>query len=341
MEKQKSRRKWVISSVAIAIIVPVSLVMLSLNGFFSQSPTPEGITAETVTWEIERPSEMPDIHQVAENAYTNEEASLNLTIYVGGYIEEMMDYGDNDFLYMNVSVAAEVGNGFVKNVNITFYNDTQPSQVRWANWYRLNGRLHYTGQFENLSVADYSQYRESEQYMKASTNLEGINKPSAVYFNAPAHWILRTANDKSHQITVASEITYYNGTAYKKVVLPIVLRVIADAGDSFETARTISFGNHTGFIHWGDDPEDYYKIWLDEDQVVSMQLSMPEPRGLYLDLYFYSPDGSLVVNSSSRKPDSIEQITYTINQSGNWYIQVSNPPSAFTLYTLSIEAKQP
>jgi len=341
MEKQRSRRKWVISATVIAIVIPVSLVMLSLNGFFSQSPTPETVTAEAVTWEIERPSEMLDIYQVAENLYTNWEAGFNLTVYVDDYDEECGMYGGYDCLPMNVSVAAKVGNGFVKNVNITFYNDTQPSQVRWANWYRLNGRLYYTGQFENLSVADYSQYRESEQYMKASTNLKGVNKPSAVHFNAPAHWILRTANAKSHQITVASEITYYNGTAYKRVVLPIVLRVIADAGDSFETARTISFGNHTGFIHWGDDMEDYYRIWLDQNQVISIQLSMPEPRGLYLDLYLYSPDGTLVANSTSRKPDSIEQITYAVNPSGNWYIQVSNPPSAFTLYTLSIKAEQP
>jgi len=339
---EKNRRKWIISVAIMAIIVPVSLVMLSMNGFFSQSPTPEGITAEAVTWEIERPSEMLDIHQVAENIYTNEEASFNLTVYVDDYDENCQDYGGADFINMNVSVAAEVGNGFVKNVNITFYNDTQPSQVRWANWYRLNGRLYYTGQFENLSVADYSQYRESEQYMKASTNLEGINKPSAVYFNAPIHWILRTENDKSHQITVASEITYNNGTAYKRVVLPIMLRVIADAGDSFETARTISFGNHTAFIDWGDDPEDYYRIRLNKDQVISIQLSMPKPSaGLYLDLYLYSPDGNLVANSTSRKPDSIEQITYTINQSGNWYVRVLDPYAGYTLYTLSIEAEQP
>jgi len=327
---EKSRRKWVILIVTIAIIVPLSLVMLSLNGFFS-SATPENITAETVTWEIERPSEMLDIHQVAENAYTNEEASLNLTIYVDDYDEEDWTYGSDDTFTLSVSVSAKVGNGFVKSVNITFYNDTQLSQVALFEWSEL-------GQFEDLSLIKYSHGWPSEQYVKASANLAGINNPSKIYFKAPTYWILRTANDKSHQITVASEITYYNGTAYKRVVLPIILRVIADAGDSFETARTISFGNHTAFIRWGDDPEDYYKIWLDEDQVVSIQLSMPEPRGLYLDLYLYSPDGSLVANSSSRKPDSIEQITYTLNQSGNWYIQVSNPPSAFTLYTLSIEA---
>jgi hypothetical protein len=334
MERQKSRSRWVISVAVIAIIVPVSVMTLLLNGFFS-SATPECLTAETVTWEIERPSEMLDIHQVAENIYTNEEASLNLTVYVDGYDEQCGMYGGHDSLPMSVYVAAKVGNGFVKNVNIAFYNDTQPSQVDLFEWSEL-------GQFENLSLIKYSHGWPSEQYVKASANLTGINNPSKVYFNAPTHWILRTANDKSHHLTVTSEITYYNGTAYKRVVLPIMLRVIADAGNSFETARTISFGNHTAFIHWGDDPEDYYKIWLDTNQVINIQLSMPRPSaGLCLDLYLYSPDGILVANSSSRKPDSIEQITYIINQSGNWYIQVLDPYAGYTLYALSIEAEQP
>jgi len=334
---EKSRRKWIISAAVIAIVIPVSLVMLSLNGFFSQSPTPENITAETVTWEIERPPEMIDIHQVAENTYTNQEASLNLTVYVHGYDEEDWTYGSDDTFTLSVSVSAKVGNGFVKNVNITFYGDAQPSRVRWSLWSKWN-KFSFWGQFENLSLVDYKHWKSSDENVKAFAYIDGVNQPRSIYFKAPVHWVLKTANNKSHQITVASEITYYNGTAYKRVVLPMMLRVIADAGDSFETARTISFGNHTAFICWGDDPEDYYKIWLDEDQTVSMQLSMPEPRGLCLDLYLYSPDGNLVANSSSRKPDSIEQLTYTINQSGNWYIQVSNLPSAFTLYTLSIEA---
>jgi len=97
------------------------------------SATPENITAETVTWEIERPSEMLGIHQVAENIYTNREASLNLTVYVYGYNEEDGLYGSDDTLAVSISVAAKVESGFVKNVNITFYNDTQPSQVEWVN----------------------------------------------------------------------------------------------------------------------------------------------------------------------------------------------------------------
>lgn len=334
MQLQRSRRKWVIAAAVLAVIVPVSLALLSLSGVFSQSPTPESITAETVTWEIERPLGLLDIHQIVKKLYVDEVANFNLTLYVDDYGQDNWLQG-GDTLDLGVYLAARVENGFVKNVNVTLYNDTQPSQVVWF-------ELLERGQFDNLSVVDYSYFVASEQYVKSSVNLKGINKPSIVYFNSYLFWILKTANDKSHRITVSSEITYYNGTAYKKVALPIVLRVIADAGSSFETARTIGFGNHTGFISWGDDMEDYYKIWLDQNQVVSVQLSMPEfSAGLYLDLYLYSPDYSLVANSTSRKPDSVEQITYTINQSGYWYIQVSNPPAGFTLYTLSIEAEQP
>jgi hypothetical protein len=334
MQLQGSHRKWVLSVTVLAVIVPVSLAFLSFNGFFSQSPTPESMAAETVMWEIERPSELLDVHQIVKNLYVDEVANFNLTLRVDNYGQEDWLYG-GDTLCLGVYVASRVENGFVKNVNVTLYNDTQPSQVVWF-------ELVEKGQFDNLSVVDYSYFVASEQYVKSFVNLKGINKPSIVYFNSYLFWILRTANNESHRITVSSEITYYNGTAYKKVALPIVLRVIADDGNSFETARTIGFGNHTGFVSWGDDMEDYYKIWLDQNQMVSIQLSIPKPSaGLYLDLYFYSPDYSLAANSTSRQLDSIEQITYTINQSGYWYIQVSNPPAAFTLYTLSIETEQP
>ncbi|MDH5447801.1 MAG: PPC domain-containing protein, partial [Candidatus Bathyarchaeota archaeon] len=219
------------------------------------------------------------------------------------------------------------------NVNVTFYDDIQPSKVYWF-------ELEERGWFDNLSVVDYSHCRASEECVEASVYMDGVNQPRSIYFKASLTWKLKTANNESHQITVSSEITYYNGTAYRKVVLPIVLHVVADAGDCFETARTISFGNHTAFIEFIDDPEDWYMIWFEEGQSVSAMLIMQEPRGLYLDLYLYNPDGTLVANSSSREPNGIEQITHTISQSGNWYIRVLNPSAAETLYTLSIEEEQ-
>jgi len=329
--EQRSRRKWVISAAILAVIVPVSLVVLSLNGFFSHQPLVEEVVAETVAWEIERPSELLSVNQVTENIYENEEAFSNLTVHIYNYCEEDWEYGSCDTLGMGVSVDANVEAGFVENVNVTFYDDIQPSKVYWF-------ELEERGWFDNLSVVDYSHCRASEEHVEASVYMNGVNQPRHTHFKASLTWKLKTANNESHQITVSSEITYYNGTAYRKVVLPIFLRVIADAGGSFETARTIGFGSHTAFIHIIDDPEDWYRMWFDVGQTVSIQLSIQEPsQGLYLDLYLYNPDGTLVANSSSREPNNIEQITHTINQSGNWYIRVLDPYAGYTLYTLSIK----
>lgn len=340
-EKKKITNKWTAIGL-LFLVVPASLVAIfALSRILPQSLILENITTETVTWEIERPSTTVGIYQVSENSYRNNEASVNLSVYVDYYVEEMMDYGDDDVLSINVSIAARVEQGFVQSVNITFHNDTQPSQVEWFGWSKWSNPYNWA-RLENLTLVDYEHWKPSGENVKATARMEGANHANNVYFNAPAHWIFRTQNDKSHQIMIASEITYHNGTAYKKVVLPMLLKVIADAGNTLETARTIGFGNHTAHIHLIDDPEDYYKVWFDEGQTIRILLSIPEPgRGLYLDLYLYDPNGNLTANSCSRKPNNIEQITYTINQSGYWFIRVLNPYAAETLYTLSIMAEQP
>jgi hypothetical protein len=320
----------VIGASFLAVIVLVSLVVLSLNGGFSRQPLVEEVVAEPVGWEIERPSELIGIDQVTENIYENEEASLNLTVHIYKYDEEDRGYGGCDTLGMGVSVAANVEAGCVEHINVTFYDDIQPSKMYWF-------ELEQKGQFDNLSLVDYSHCRASEESVEASVYMNGVNQPRQIHFKASLTWKLKTTNNESHQITVSSEIAYYNGTAYKEVVLPIVLQVVADADDSFETARPIGFGSYTAFIEFIDDPEDWYKIWFEEGQSVSAMLILQEPRGLYVDLYLYSPDGTLVVNSSSREPNGVEQITYAISQSGSWYIRVLNPSAAETLYTLSIK----
>ena len=93
-----------ISIAVIATIAPLSLLILSLN--FFQPLALECINAETILWEIERPSESLGIYHVVKNLYVNGEASLNLTIYIGHYIEECGMYGGADFINMNVSMIA-------------------------------------------------------------------------------------------------------------------------------------------------------------------------------------------------------------------------------------------
>lgn len=67
-----------------------------------------------------------------------------------------------------------------------------------------------------------------------------------------------------------------------------------------------------------------------------MQLS-PQFSFIDLDLYLYDPDQNLVASSLSKQFGAVEQITYTTNQRGWWYIQVVLIDAGFDIYSLSLE----
>lgn len=340
MEKQKSRRKWAIVAVAIAVIVPVSLVLL--NGFLPQAPTPENVTAETVTWEIERPLSTIPLKERVRNMYTpNEETSITLNLFVGHYLEDFNDYGGSDVINIIVNVSASVSKGFVKSVYVVFEENRSGSQVEWV---ELNALYDEYTPFpqglymrRNLSPEEYLRM-VSTSGVKAYLTLSGVNQPENVLFLGPAHWILRSSHNQTHTLDFRFELTYYNNTDYVKAVLPVKLVVWADAGDNFETTRTITVGDHRGFISILDDPEDYYKIWVEDGQTIHVTVSsLLEP--LDLDLYLYSPGFKLVANATEEEIElgTSEEISHIADGSGYWYIRIVNSYASRGWYQLSVK----
>ncbi|MDH5267494.1 MAG: PPC domain-containing protein [Candidatus Bathyarchaeota archaeon] len=343
MEKQKSRRKWIISAAAIAIIVPVSLVTLSLNGFFSQSPTPETVTAETVTWEIERPFSTIPLKELVRNTYTaNEETSVTLDLFVDHYLEDFNDYGGSDVINIIVNVSASVSKGFVKSVYMVFEENHTGSQVAWPELHALYDKDYIPfpqGLYirHNLYPKDHLNM-VSTSGVKAFLGLSGVNQPKTVLFWGPAHWVLRSSHNQTHTLDFRVELTYYNNTHHVKAVLPIEIVVWADAGNSFETARAIAVGDHRGFVDILDDPEDYYKIWVEDGQTIQVRVSsLLEP--LDLDLYLYSPGLKLMANATEEEIElgTSEEISHIADDSGCWYIRVVNSYASYGWYQLSVK----
>ena len=171
--------------------------------------------------------------------------------------------------------------------------------------------------------------------MKSYLKTVGVDQPSSVRLSNVFAWILRTPNNQSHQMEVTLELTYWDQTAYKKIVAPIILNIVADEDNSFETARVVNKGHHKAYVHIWDDPEDYYKIWLENRETVTMQLS-PQVS-VDLDLYLYDPSQNLAASSNSTQLGFVEQITYTANQPGWWSIRVVLIGAGFDVYSLSLE----
>jgi len=174
----------------------------------------ENKTLEPVVWTFQRPSQLTIIDNRLESSYSSGGLSATFHIWLSQYVEGVSD--EHDFLWVTLRINATVDNadGFIERVYMVVRKD----QGSMADWLETGCEL------ENLSlVASVDGYRwAKEAYVK----LAGVNHTSSIYAETTTFWKLLTANTQSHQLEVAFEITYYNGTAYNKVVQPFQLDII-------------------------------------------------------------------------------------------------------------------
>jgi hypothetical protein len=222
MRKVEWNRKTV-SVVLLAVVLPISLVValqLTDRGIVIA----ENTMLDPVVWTFQRPNESVQFVYIDEklNApYVGDGLSANMYVMIGIYHENALAYGGCDHLSMLMAINATVGNagGFIESVHVVAQKD-QTSEVAWL------GTLF---DFENLSLADRADGYRRNTY--AYIKLASVNHTSSVHAEATVEWNLLTPNTQSHQLEVAYEITYYNGTAYNRVVQPFQLNIIGAEGE--------------------------------------------------------------------------------------------------------------
>jgi len=89
--------------------------------------------------EIERPSEVVKIKRRVQNAYTNNEASVGIGVYVDQYSTEFSDYGGRDCINMNVSMITNSRMG-------ASYTSSVPESLQWYE----EGILQYRNTYSNV-----------------------------------------------------------------------------------------------------------------------------------------------------------------------------------------------
>jgi len=174
-------------------------------------------TLDPVVWTLQRPdaNQHVIIEDKLESIYSSDGLSAAFYMWLLEYVPRVgsLDY---DFLWvrLDISTTTTNPNGFIESVYVVVYKD-QESQVGWQ-----EDDLY----LENLSlVASVDGYWwAKEAYVK----LADVNQTSSVYAETTALWKLLTPNTQSHQLEVAFEITYYNGTAYNKTVQPFQLNIV-------------------------------------------------------------------------------------------------------------------
>jgi hypothetical protein len=202
----------------LAVVLPVSLlVSFRLTGILQEPKTiSETITLETVRWEFQRPDNATDIFDIVEAFYKNDGLTTDPKILILDYVDRPYDGYYFDSLYMVISINATITNqdGFIESGYVVLQTDYQ-SPVGW---------LHTDFRFENLSLIDVEDW--GWRGTKASVSLKSMNHPEGAYFSGSALYRLLTPNNQTHQLDASFELTYHNGTVYKKVVQPFQLRII-------------------------------------------------------------------------------------------------------------------
>ena len=315
----------------LSVIVPVSLLttfkLTSLLG--GPATIAETITREPVTWEFEKCFRSTDWplwfygpdEVYVNNSYTEGSTLITFAVIPFKYGVNYAEYEGSSVFRFSLNATATIPDGFIEDMRIVFKEDYNVS------WVRLD---RYFYEWENLTIKDwaYRFYGESklENTQKAFIDAYGENHPREAAFHASLfEWILKAPENVSQQLEITAEVIYFNGTDYVKVVLPILIKLIADVGNTFQTSRTIAAGNYRGYLSaFGEDITDCYRISLLKDQTVRLKVAL---RCVDVNLTLYDPEGNPRASVSSGRfydtnPHFMEELTYGIDVDGYWYIKL-------------------
>lgn len=318
----------------LSVIAPMGLLAtFRLAGILKEPLTiSENKTLDAVSWSVERPAASIHIGDLLRHFYDGD-VSVNYAVFIDDYLGVSWDYGGSDVINMQINVTASIGKGFIYSANITFWENYKSSFV---NFFEDIAWPKYYAYVENLSIISRKDWL-IEPGLKAFVELAGLNNPKSVSFSCFVDWVLRSPQNYTHQLEVRFELVYFNGTAYKRLTQPCMLKIGPDDNNSFEKAEEIAAGKTYRFYIGPNDKNDYYKVYLNEGCTANIEFLNWQTitvANCYLKLY--SPDRKL---SASTTYNYTHTITHQINYSGYWFIQV-HWGAGFGFYTLTLKATQ-
>jgi len=317
-----AQRKWFAVAFA-ALILPISLLTtLKLTGIILEPQQPETTTLEHVTWRMERPlGDMEFDEKINVNYLFDDMLSMDVNVFIHVF-SEAWGFLDVDNLIFSLSLNLTSTQKHVSSIKITYEPITFNSTL-------FIGRNDCEIEKLNVTIKEMRNTGEYEDRAYVAFNV--LNVPC--YLKTQCYWAFWNDNTKNyeHMLQIILEVVYFNGTVYKKAVVPIVLWMGPDAGETFETALTITPGVSLGSLHWQLDPTDFYKVMLMEGKIINVSLT-PTKLCSDCDLYIFDPNGQLRASSCTPgDPVSClpltEHITFTADSTGYWYIKIQKSSS--------------
>jgi hypothetical protein len=303
------------------------LITLKFTGILTDPYPTETITLDAVNWQMERPSVSINLF---ENITCNYSDSIMTTaiVEIPRYYEGGLSFFDSDGIEFYVNVSVTEGVATVISVE---YDLMDTNQFVWIS----DDSLELVS--SNATITGMKQFgiNESDAHLQA----EVVSCPC--YLASHVFWGFLDG-DGTHGLEVVFKIMYFNGTTYRQVILPMQISMWADAGNNFENAAQIIYGNYTGYVGigmpppWCDDLDDYYMLWAEEGTNIRVKMvQMANATNIDFDLYFYGPNKELLASSRQPRPNTAEVIVQTIEVTSWYYIRVE-AAFGFGLYSLEI-----
>jgi hypothetical protein len=310
------------------VILPIGLLATFRFGGVLKEPLTisENKTLDAVSLSIERPAKIIDIGDLLKHVY-NGDVSANYVIFIDDYHGNSSDYGGSDVINMQVNVTASIGKGFIHSANITFWENYESSFVNFFEDIAWPKDYAYV---ENLSIISRKDWL-IKPGLKAFVELVGLNNPKSVSFSCFVEWVLRSPQNYKHQLEVRFELVYFNGTAYKRLVQPCLLKIGPDDNNSFDKAEEIVVGKTYKFYIGPNDKNDYYKVYLKVGSNVSVLVNCTWSTKCCL--WLYDPSYSPVVDSPLNYTHAITSRVY---KSGYWFVRMYST-FHYGFYTLKVE----
>ena len=318
------------------------LATFKLTGFFQGPNTiAETITLEASEWKCERPSIPWRLtNERTQISYNNDELFFFYDLWLGIYTTGWFSTSYNPNTYIGLwNLTVSVNEGFIQGIQINFSEGYENSLI--------NLPEPSYGNYSNLSLSKVIDCDDPQPQnnTKASLSYTGIDRPVQVSLTRESLlWLFKSPYNYTHTLEISSEITYFNGTVYKKLVKPVCLIIGPDGmmnpegNNSFETAEEIGFGTHTAYIDGDADPADYYTISLLEGQTVQFALAYPsdlEQSEMGIEMYIYNPSRNQVACLLYQANSSERQIQLSIGVTGYWYVKTDLFVSPYT-YLLNV-----
>lgn len=299
---------WVVVLSLIAVLV-IGIVVGIVRFAPSTTQAAEVTTSSPVTWECAKFTQVVAIEESLNASSNLDQGSLNETLKLASY--------DGGWVMFGLNVTANLREGYVENVNTTLKDDCLASIVD------IEPILHNVSEsIKNLTVHNDDAFLSGDT-LRPYLSLDGVNNPKAVFSSLWFIWEVGSPRNQTEQLTLDVELTYFNGTIFKKVIQPFQITLQRNDNNSFETAREIQ-ANQTIRGARNLPNQEFYKVQVNNGTMLNVTLNNMHGFLGGENLSLYSPPD---LNHTLRTDSAMDHnyplsVQYTADSTGYLYIRI-------------------